>query len=111
MKRGQLFLVQKGNSADAKKQRVFAIVSREYLVSSRYSSVICAPVYNRFDGLSTQVPVGVAEGLKHESAIHCDELLSLQKSLLTHFVGSLGEKKLRELEFALRVALDVSCDE
>ena len=103
-------MVRKGNPNDVKNQRVFVVVSRSYLVVSRYSTVICAPVYTSFDGLSTQVEVGVKEGLKHESSIHCDELVSLHKSLLTNFVGALTEWKLQELASALRAALGTECE-
>jgi mRNA interferase MazF len=44
-------------------------------------------------------------GLKHDSGIHCDGLISLDKSRLTDFVGKLGADKLRELDAALAVAL------
>ena len=37
--------------------------------------MICAPVYTRRDGLHTQVDIGIEEGLRHESSIHCDEIL------------------------------------
>src|SRR5580704_19521988 len=97
MTRGELYLVRKPGSLDPKKQRVFVIVSRQVLIDSRFSTVICAPVYSRHDGLSTQVEVGPDEGLKGESSIHCDELVSLQKSLLTHYVGRLGENRMTEL--------------
>jgi mRNA interferase MazF len=53
------------------------------------------------------VLVGVDEGLKHDSSIHCDELISLPKSLLTNFVGSLSLKKIEELDRALSIALDI----
>ena len=55
--------------------------------NSRSRALICAPVYSRYDGLATQVPIGPEEGLKHESSLHCDELMSLLKASLTHFVG------------------------
>jgi mRNA interferase MazF len=84
---------------------VFVVVSRQLLIQSRFSTVICAPIYSAFEGLSTQVPVGPDQGLKHESSIACDELVSLPKSALTQFVGSLPSAKMRELDHALRVAL------
>jgi len=59
------------------------------------------------DGLSTQVLIGVEEGLKHESSIHCDELVSLSKSILTNYVGSLSPKKIDLLNHALQIALDI----
>ena len=107
MKRGHLYRVFKGSAQDPKKYRVFVVVSRQILIDSRFTTVICAPVYSAYSGLSTQVPVGVDEGLKHDSGVHCDELVSIPKSSLTHFVGSLSASKLDELEAALAIAIDV----
>ena len=107
MKRGEFYLVRKPGSQDPRKQRFFVIVSRLALVDSRFSTLICAPLYSRHDGLSTQVRVGIAEGLKKESSIHCDELISLPKSALTHYVGSLKAAALRELNGALTVSLGI----
>ena len=110
MKRGMMYLVKKPGSHDARKedprkQRVFVIASRPALIESRFSSVICAPVYSQHDGLSTQVPVGVADGLKKDSSIHCDELVSVPKSMLSHFVGALTESQMEAFDTALRMAL------
>lgn len=96
------------SSRDPEKFRVFVIVSRQILIGSRFSTVICAPVYTAYEGLSTQVPVGIDEGLKHDSGIHCDELISLPKSMLTNYVGKLPPKKLNLLEMALKIALQLN---
>jgi len=69
--------------------------------------VICAPVYTRREGLATEVPVGTDDGLKHESSILCDALVSLPKSMLTDFVGTLSVERIRSLDSALRVALAI----
>ena len=106
MKRGELYLVRKPGSRDPRRQRVFVIVSRQALIDSRFSSVVCAPIYSQHDGLRTQVLTGPEAGLKKESSIHCDELVSLPKSSLTHFVGSLNDRALARLADALAVALD-----
>jgi mRNA interferase MazF len=84
------------------------IVSRQLLVDSSFSSVVCAPVYTRRDGLHTQVDVGVDEGLKHDSSVHCDELMSLSKGSLTNFVGSLSPAKQTLLDRALAFALGLT---
>jgi mRNA interferase MazF len=105
--RGELYRVFRGSKTDPRKSRVFAIVSRQALVDSKFSTVICAPVYSRYDGLSTQLPVGADEGLKNASSIFCDGLVSIDKSRLTHFIGSLSHSKLAELEKCLRIALAV----
>jgi mRNA interferase MazF len=67
--------------------------------------VICAPVYTRRDGLATQVDVGIEDGFKHDSSIHCDALVSLPKTMLTDYVSSLRPVRVRALDQALRVAL------
>ena len=67
------------------------IVSPQALVDSNYSTVVCAPIFTERHGLPTQVNVGSEEGLKHDSAIHCDGLMSLEKSRLTDYVGELSE--------------------
>jgi mRNA interferase MazF len=81
------------------------VVSRQVLIDSKFSTVICAPIYSARHGLSTQVPVGPDEGLKHESSVHCDELVSLSKSMLTQFVGLLSASRFEELDRALATAL------
>jgi mRNA interferase MazF len=84
---------------------VFVIVSRQALIESAFSTVVCAPVYTRRDGLATQVEVGMEDGFKHESSIHCDALVSLPKAMLTDYVSSLAPTRVRALDQALRVAL------
>ena len=51
--------------------------------------------------------VDIEEGLKHASSIHTDALMSLPKSLLTNFTGTLSPEKCSELNHALRIALDL----
>lgn len=105
MKRGDLYRVPKPSRRDPKRHRVFVVVSRQKVIDSRFSTVICAPIYSNHDGLVTQVLVGIDEGLKHDSSIRCDDLMSIPKSRLTNFVGSLSPEKIKELNEALRVAL------
>ena len=108
MNRGELYRVRHPSARDPKRSLVFVIVSRPVLVESRFSTVICAPINTVYDGLSTQVLVGVEERLKHGSSIHCDELVSLPKSLLTDFIGMLSPLKVMALKSALAVALDLA---
>lgn len=105
MTRAELYRVHKPTRADPRRSRVFVVVSRQVAIDSKFSTVICAPVYSTYQGLSTQISVGTAEGLKHDSSIHCDELVSIIKPLLTDFVGRLGQAKQRELNDALAIAV------
>jgi mRNA interferase MazF len=107
LKRGEMYRVYKASRSDPKRSRVFVVISRRILIESTFSTVICAPVYTSYDGLSTQVPVGTIEGLKHESSIHCDELISIPKSALTDFIGKLSTAKTAALDQALAVAVGI----
>jgi len=104
MRRGEIYRVHHPTD-DLKLYRCFVVVSRQTLIDSRFPTVICAPILTRGHGFSTQVQVGIDEGLKHESWILCDNLVSLRKVQLTRLVGSLPRPKLYELERALKMAL------
>jgi len=106
-----MYRVRHPGGADPRRSRVFVIVSRQVVIESRFSSVICAPVYSAYHGLLSQVAVGVDQGLKHDSAIHCDELVSLPKSVLTDYIGSLSSSQVAELNRALGVALEIQSSE
>jgi mRNA interferase MazF len=105
VRRGDLYRVQRPGERDPKRRRVFVVASRQTLIDSRFSTVICAPVYTRREGLATEVAVGTAEGLKHESSILCDALVSVPKSALSDFIGSLPSERLSAFDAALRIAL------
>lgn len=106
MRRGDLYRVHKP-AGDPKLFRIFAVISRQALIDSSFSTVICARVYTRGSELATQVSIGPDEGLKHPSWIMCDDLASLRKIDLTNFVGSLPPSKLRELDHALAIAVGI----
>jgi mRNA interferase MazF len=109
MRRGEIYRVHHPGgdrpSSDPKLYRSFVVVSRQVLIDSRFPTVVCAPILTRGHGFSTQVSIGVDEGLKHESWILCDNLVSLRKVQLTRFVGSLARSKIEELDRALKMAL------
>jgi mRNA interferase MazF len=83
-------------------------VSRAFIAESDdVSTVVCAPVYSRVLGLSTEVVVGPEEGLPRVSSIRCDFLTLMFKRKLTKFVASLPPPKVAKLDQALSVALDL----
>jgi mRNA interferase MazF len=104
MIRGDIYRVQ-DPAGDPKRYRCFVVVSRQALIDTRFSTVICAPIFSRGLALETQVSIGINEGMKHESWIVCDNLASVTKTELRHFVGSLSASKIKELDKALSVAL------
>ncbi len=107
IRRGDIFRVHKPKQDDPKRHRFYVVVSRQDLIDSAHSTVVCAPIYTRGHGLSTQVRAGVDEGLKHDCWITCDDLRSLSKSVLTQFVGSLPKSRMHDVNIALAIALDI----
>ncbi len=106
MKRGELYRVYKPGG-DSRQYRTFVIVSRQTLIDSKFPSVVCAPVMTEGQGLVSQVSIGIEEGMKHSSWIHCDDLRSMHKSALTQWIGSLSPAKMNAVNYALSVALDL----
>ena len=96
MRRGELYRVRHP-AGDPKRWRVFVVVSRQAVIDSSFSTAVCAPVFSEAQALSTQVAVGLDEGLKHESVIFCDNLVSIAKVALTDYVGTLMPTKVAAL--------------
>ena len=105
--RGDVYVVTPPPGKDPKRARAVVVVSRQTLCESKADKVVCAPVNSKADGRSTEVAVGVAEGLKHESVVNCDQLVLVPKSALTHYAGALSTAKMKEVRHALRIALDI----
>ena len=110
LRRGEIYRVRQPRHGDPKKSRCFAVVSRQDLLDSKANRVLCAPINTSGVGLSTEVQVGVDEGLKHDSVINCDQITRLEKSMLTDYIGALSSAKLRQLRTALVVAFDMDDD-
>lgn len=71
------------------------------------SNVTLAAVTGSIRGLPTEVPVGVAQGLRRESVVNCDNLITLPKSALGARRGGVGPDGLTQLRRALKIALDL----
>ncbi len=105
--RGDVYLVSPPPGNDPKRRRSIVVVSRQTLNDSKADKLVCAPINTNADGRSTEVEVGVEEGLKHPSVINCDQLLLVHKSALTDYRGALNASKLRQLRDALRIGLSI----
>ncbi len=111
LQRGEIYRVRHpargGAHGEPKRSRCFVVVSRQELLDSQVTRVLCAPVNSAGAGLATEVTVGVAEGLKHASVVNCDQITRLERAVLTDYVGVLPTVKIKELRTALRTALDI----
>lgn len=72
------------------------------------SSLVCALVTGTFHGHVAEVEVGREEGLDRDSAVNCDHLFTLPKTVLTRRRGRLGPNKVRRFDGALAIALGLS---
>ena len=108
MTRGEIYRTGERIPERGGKPGFYVVVSRHLVVESdEISTVVCAPVYGRTLGITTEVVVGPEAGLPATSSVRCDFLTLMFKKKLTGFVGSLPPAKLAALDRALAVALDL----
>src|SRR3712207_2497586 len=88
------------------KARPVLVLTRE-LVCPHLSQVTLAPITSTIRGLSTEVPVGPANGLDHPSVINCDNVVTVPKSALGRQIGRLHSEKEVALTAALHAAFDL----
>jgi len=107
--RGEIYRTAERAPERGDKPGFYVVVSREFIAGNDdISTVICAPVYRRVLGISTEVVLGPDQGLPRVSALRCDFLALIFKRKLTTLVGSLSSGKTAELDRALAIALGLS---
>ncbi len=88
------------------KARPVLILTRE-VVRPYLSRVTVAPITSTIRGLSTEVPVGLANGLDHDSVVSCDNIVTVPSSALGSQIGSLLPAQEAELATAICAAFDL----
>jgi len=79
------------------------VLSRDEAIRVLHT-VMVAPVTSTIRGIPSEVPLGVREGLKHESAVNLDHVQTVEQAKLVRYVGRLDARKLRAVCRALGVA-------
>jgi mRNA interferase MazF len=74
--------------AQLDKTRPVLILTRE-AVRPYLTRLTVAPITTTVRGLSTEVPVGAANGLDHDSVVSCDNIVTVPKSALGRHLGYL----------------------
>ena len=92
--------------AQLDKPRPVLILTRE-AVRPYLTRVTVAPITSSIRGLSTEVPVGPANGIDHESVISCDNILTVPTSTLGRHVGYLLPAQEAALAAAIHAAFDL----
>ncbi len=77
------------------------------LVRPHLSRVTVAPITSTVRGLSTEVAVGRANGLDHDSVVSCDNILTVSVTALGRQVGLLLEGQEGALTAAIHAAFDL----
>ncbi|MBI3300988.1 MAG: type II toxin-antitoxin system PemK/MazF family toxin [Deltaproteobacteria bacterium] len=58
----------------------------------------------QFRGLPSEVAVGTAEGLKHDSAVNLDHIQMVERARLSRYLGRPGSEKMRAVYRAIAAA-------
>jgi mRNA interferase MazF len=98
---GEIWLMETPNG----KRRPALVVSRNAAIPV-LNNVVVAPVTSTIRPIPTNIRLGPAEGIDHESVATFDNLAAVPKSVLTVRLGALGPQRRRELCTALRVLAD-----
>jgi mRNA interferase MazF len=85
------------------KIRPVLVLTRQEVIGLLHT-VMVAPITSAIRGAPSEVLVGTAEGLKHESAVNLDHVQTVERSRLVGYVGHLGPEKMSEICRALAVA-------
>ena len=108
MSRRRRALIQRGDIWDADIPGVgihpVVVVTRDTAIPV-LSSLTCVLITSSFHGHVAEVSVGQSQGLDHDSAANCDNILTLPRQVLTRRRGHLDTAKVAELDAALTIAL------
>ena len=69
------------------KRRPVVVLTRSEVLPLLRTAMV-APITSTIRGLSSEVIVGVDEGLKNDSAINCDHIQTIEQRQLRRYVGS-----------------------
>lgn len=94
------------HTARLDKTRPVVVLTRE-LVRPHMARVTVAPITSTVRGLSTEIPVGPANGLEHACVVSCDNIVTVPKSALGHQIGYLLPAQETALTAAIHAAFDL----
>jgi mRNA interferase MazF len=86
------------------KRRPVLVITRQEVIGL-LRTVMVAPVTSAIRGAPSEVVVGVAEGLKADSAINLDHVQTVPKARLGRLLGRLSRKRMAEVCRALAIAV------
>jgi mRNA interferase MazF len=93
--------------AQLDKPRPVLVLTRE-TVRPYLTRVTVAPITGTIRGLSTEVPVGRANGIDRDRVVSCDNIVTVPAAALGRLVGYLLPAQEDELAGAIRAAFDLA---
>jgi mRNA interferase MazF len=94
------------HTAHLDQARPVLVLTRE-LVLPYQQQLTVAPITTTVRGLSTEVLVGPANGIGHESAVSCDNIVTIEKNALGDRIGYLLPAQEPLLTAAIHAAFDL----
>lgn len=88
------------------KRRPALILTRE-IVWPKIGGITVAPITSIIRGLSTEVRVGRANGLDHDSVVSCDTVVTVDPADIGRHLGYLLPSQERDLAAAIMAAYDL----
>jgi mRNA interferase MazF len=85
-------------------RRPVVLLSRNESYSAR-SLVIVAPVTTRIRNITSEVPLGVADGMPQDCVANLNTITTVPKDCLRSRLTALSAKKVKEIESAIHFAL------
>jgi mRNA interferase MazF len=95
------------HAAALDKTRPVLVLTRE-VVRPHLARVTVAPITSTIRGLSTEVPVGPANGLDQPCVISCDNIVTIPAAALGRQLGYLLPGQEHVLAAAIRAAFELS---
>lgn len=88
-------------------RRPVLLLSRDVVYRVRKSATV-APLTRTIRDIPTEVPVDRTDGIPRKSVVSLDDLVTLPLAVLTRCITTLSVARMREVDAAIRYALDVS---
>jgi mRNA interferase MazF len=88
------------------KARPVLVLTRE-IVRPHMNTVTVAPITTTIRGLSTEVPVGAANGLNEQGVVACDHITTVPADALGSQIGHLLDEQEPSLTEAIHAAFDL----
>ena len=86
------------------KRRPVLVLSRQSTVDRLHTATV-APITSTIRGVPSEVAIGPAHGLKKDSVVNLDHIVTVPKSELRKYVGHLDVARMKDVCSAIAIAL------